>query len=438
MEEMHRIAGARAILPLDHEYFTFIKKVVRYHARRSGLKRISLPVFENKEYLNKVIGEASDAMQEEVVTLEGTDMALRPYYLPGVLRAFHENDMSTCPMPVEYYFIDSVFRKHPDTGALVQPYEFGFQILGEEDPALDAQLIQMCRKIYSDLGLKNVKLRINNVGSKASQDKYAEDLRNFFAGKERSLSSRDLVKLEKNPLLIMSSREEDTRILLTLAPKISSVLDKASKEHYTKLKEYLDIMEIHYEEDPLLFSPADFATKTFFQFYTEIDGEEIILGQGCRFDETMKRLFGSDIPGLCFGSDMEQLAELMKRVHLRVPSKDKAQVFMVQLGDDAKRLAVKLVSDLRAMGIKTVGALGKGPIRSQLESASKFEVQYALVIGQMEVLEKKIIIRNMKKGTQEILPLEGIVEYMAELIGESHLDTKDFLGMIEEATENDE
>ncbi len=438
MEEMHRIAGARAILPLDHEYFTFIKKVIRYHARRSGLKRISLPAFESKDYLNTVLGESSDVMQKELVAIEGTDLALRPYYAPGVLRAFHESDMSTTPMPVEYYFIDNVFRKNPETGALVQPYEFGFQILGEEDPALDVQLIQMSKKIFMDLGFKNVKLRINNVGSRASQEKYAEDLRNFFAGKERSLSDQDLLKLEKNPLLIMSSTEEDTKILLGVAPKISSVLDKASKEHYARLKEYLDILEIEYEENDLLFSPADFCSKIFFQFYTEIDGEEFILGQGARFDETMKRVFGTDVPGLCFGSDMELLASLMKQIHLRVPSKDKAQIFIVQLGDDAKRLAVKLISDLRGVGIKAVGALGKGPIRSQLESASKFEVEYALVIGQMEVLEKKIIIRNMKKGTQEILPMADIVEYMADLIGRSHLDTKDFLAMIEEATENDE
>lgn len=429
----------RDILSSDHEYFTFIKKVVRYHARRNGMRRISLPALLDFDLLKTALGEASDMVAVQlfkIVNEEGI-FALRPEYASSMARAYIEHNLYEKPQPVEFYYIDQNWHRTPpqhEKGELSEVHTFGFEILGEEDPALDAQLIEMCAKIFKDLGLE-VKLRINNVGTKHAQDKYAEDLRNFFAGKERNLSPEDVFKLEINPLHLLSSVHEDTQILVQIAPSIASSLDKDSKEHFKKVTEYLECLDITYEVNDKLFGGLDYYRRVYFEFVLEYEGEEVVLGRGGRYDDLVEQLGGPKTPALTFSADMDALATAMQRVHLSVPSKDKVSVFVVQLGDSAKQRALKLVSDLRSKGIRTMGALGKASIRSQLESASKFDVDYALVLGQMEVVEKKIILRDMKKGTQETFPFEGIIDHMVELLDPAQLDTKDFRAMIEEASD---
>lgn len=438
-----RVSGMRDILSSDHEYFTFIKKVVRYHARRSGLRRISLPALLDFALLKDALGEASDLVSNslyKMVNEEGV-FALRPEYAASMARAYIEHNLHEKPQPVEFYYIDQNWQRalpeHEDQGIFSEQHTFGFEILGEEDPALDAQLIEMCAKIFADLGL-DVRLRLNNIGTKNAQDKYREDLRNFFAGKERNLGDDDVSKLEINPLHVLTSKNEDTQILVQIAPSIASSLDKDSKEHFARVQEYLEVLGIEATVDDKLFGGLDYYRRVYFEFYIEQDGQEIILGRGGRYDDLVADFGGPKTPALTFSADMDALAAAMRRVQLAVPSKDKISVFVVQLGDSAKKMALRLVSDLRARGIRTMGALGKASIRSQLESASKFEVEYALVLGQMEVVEKKIIMRDMKKGTQETLPFEGVVERMVELLDPSMLDTKDFRAMIEEASDSDE
>lgn len=429
----------RDLLPEDHEYFTFIKKVIRYHGRRSGFKRISVPALEHQSMIFSSCGNLQMECAEHLFKIEGEEpLYLRSNMRSGIARAYIEHNMMELPKPVEFYYIEPSWRRDEEDNFLRQFYQFGFELLGEQDPALDAQLIEMCKRIFEDLGLKDVKLRINSVGTKEDRIPYEEALRNFYAGKERSLCQKCVERFEKSPMMLIECKEEDCKILANLAPKMSQFLSKNSKQHYEKVKEYLDTLEISYEEDPYMLRDLLYYTGIIFEFYVEREEKEIELGGGGRYDNLIKDIGGAETPAVGFAAGMERVTELMKEIHIRVPSKDKAHVFMVQLGEDAKRIALKLVSELRKVGIKTVGALGKDSIRSQLESAGKIDVKYALVMGQMEVHEKKIIVRDMKKGTQEIMPLNTIVEHLVELIGPEHLDTKDFQGMIEEASESDE
>lgn len=437
---MHTVPGMRDVLPKHHDYFTFIKKVVRYHARRTGLKRISLPALVPMETLNTILGSASDTVQSGLfhVDMDGKDYAMRPDMTTGVIRACLTNELYNGPLPIELYYIDQVWRNAQiQEEALRQVHEYGFELIGEEDPALDSQLIHMCMNIFKDLGLANVKVRIAHVGTRAVQEKYAEDVRNFFTGKERALSESDVEKLAINPLRLLSSSNEDTKILAKLAPGITNVLDTESKEHVAKVKEYLDILDIPYIADDQMVMDADMYTHIVFRFEYDLDGKVINLGGGGRYNSVIAEMGGPHLPGVGASFVMEQIADLMTDIHLSVPTKDKLDVFVVQLGDDAKKVAVKLAADLRSLGIKTMGAMGKAAIRAQIETATRFDVKYALVLGQMEVREKKIIIRDMKKGTQEIIPFAGIIEHMVELLGATALDTQNFKAMIEETSDID-
>jgi len=457
MSEGRAIPGMHDVLPKQHDYFTFIKKVVRYHARRTGLKRISLPGLVPLDILEKAYGPSSTIFTKGLFRVEkdGQAYAMRPSSTVSIARAYIEHQMSEQLQPVELYYIDQMWQSIGEGETLSnQDHVAGFDILGEEDPALDAQLIQMSLNTFSDLGI-TARVKINNIGTPAVQEKFREDLRNFFVGKERSLHEDDVAKLEDDPMLLLASKHEDTKILASLAPKIDSVLDKESKEHYEKLKEYLEILGISYEEDPTLFFDASMSTHAVFQFEadveartitevvdeeevtTEIPAKTVLLGNGGRYNTLVENLGGEPTPAVGCYFSMEKAAEIMTDIHLKVPSKDSIDVFCIQLGDDAKRESLKLVSDLRRKGIKTLGALGKASIRDQLDKARQFEVRYSLVMGQMEVREKKIIIRDMEKGTQEIIPFDGIVDRMVELLGTSSLDTQDFKSMIEEVSDID-
>lgn len=439
MSELQSVEGMHDLLPEDHEYFTFIKKVIRYHGRRSGFKRISVPALEKEDMIFSSCSNLQTECVDHLFKVEGKEsLYLRSNMRSGIARAYIAHNMVEMPKPVQFYYIEPSWRKDASDGMLRQFYQFGFEILGEQDPALDAQVIEMCKRIFEDLGLKDVQLRINSVGTKEDRVPYEEALRNFYAGKERSLCQKCVDRFEKSPMMLIECKEEDCKILANLAPKVEQFLSKNSKQHYDKVKEYLATLEIQFQEDPFMLRDLLYYSGVVFEFYVVREGHEIKLGGGGRYDALIKDMGGVETPAVGFAAGMERVMELMKEVHIRVPSKDKAHVFMVQLGEDAKRIALKLVSELRKVGIKTVGALGKDSIRSQLESASKIDVKYALVMGQMEVHEKKIIVRDMKKGTQEIMPLDSIVDYLVELIGPEHLDTKDFQGMIEEASESDE
>lgn len=449
MESRYTIPGMSDVLPKQHDYFTFIKKVVRHHARRSGYKRISLPGLIKLETLEIMLGKASTVFQKElfIVDIDGVQYAMRPDSTTGTIRAYVENELESLPAPQEFYYIDQAWRKMDRHGKkMYQTHQFGFEIIGEEDPALDAQLIAMCVHIFEDVGMSDVRVIINNCGTKASQEKYNEDLRNFFAGKERSLTTEDQQKLELSPMRLLSSIEEDTQILAKIAPTITRSLDNESKEHHKKVKDYLDVLGIAFEEDERMFLDADMYTHTVFRFEAEFEGARIVLGGGGRYNNVISELGVKRIlpegapasaqtivsaPAVGASVMMEKVEKFMEDIHLSVPSKDKLDVFIVQLGDDAKKVAIKLAADLRARGVKTMGALGKAAIRSQLETAGRFEVKYSLVIGQMEVLEKKIIIRDMKKGTQETISFDGIIDRMVELLDPSTLDVKDYRSMIE-------
>lgn len=439
MSEIRRVQGMFDLFPEDHEYMTFMKKVLRYHARRSGFKRISVPALEYGATMLPSYGPLVDERKNMLFKIEGEeDLYLRSNMRVGIARSYMEHNLVDQPKPVQFYYIEPAWAKHEDVDALRQFYQFGFELLGEQDPALDSQLIEMCKRIFEDLGLKEVKVRINCVGSKEDRVPFEEALRNFYAGKERSMCEDCKKRFEISPMLLLECHEEDCKILADLAPKMQQFLSKHSKNHYEKVKEYLTTLEIPFTEDIHMLRDLLYYTGAIFEFYVEQDGKDLILGGGGRYDTLVQEMGGVAAPAVGFSAGMERVIELMKHVHIRVPSKDRAHVFVVQLGDDAKRVSLRLVSELRKNGIKSVGALGKDSIRSQLDSAARFDVPYSLVIGQMEVYEKKIILRDMKKGTQEILPFDGIVEHLVELIGPKQLDTKNFQAMIEEAAESEE
>lgn len=430
MDKFQKPKGVHDILPGTQEYFTYIKKVVRHRARQNGFKRISTPIFEFTGLFQRSIGDNTDVVSKEMYTFadrKGRSLTLKPEGTAGVCRAYIEHNMHTWPQPVELYYIEPHFRyDRPQKGRFRQFWQYGFEIIGEADPALDAQLIYMANKIHDDLGVADLfRLQINSIGcaSPECRPRFLEDLKNFYIGKERSLCEDCKIRVEKNPLRLLDCKMEDCAILAKLAPKMKDYLCKECKEFHEQLLEFLRDLKIEYVENSSLVRGLDYYTKTVFEFWDRETGAQNAICGGGHYDALMEMLGGHPAPAVGFASGIERIVDNMKREGIKVPMKDDLHVFVAQLGFEAKKKCLPLIEKLREAGIKTLGALGKGSIKAQLGMADRFKVPYTIIMGTTEVRDETAIVRNMQKGTQEIVPFEKVVEKIKHMIGEENLDT---------------
>lgn len=419
--------GVHDILPADHDYHTYIKKVVRHRARQAGFRRISTPMFEFTEVFKRSIGDTSDIVSKEMYTFEdrkGRSLTLKPESTAGVVRAYIQNNMNQWPQPVLLYYFEPHFRyDRPQKGRYRQFWQYGFEIIGESDPALDAQLIQLADRIHQDLGIAHLfELQLNTIGSLEARHRYMQALQDFYVGKERSLCEDCKARLDKNPMRLLDCKAEDCRILAELAPAMKDYLDKESVEYHEELKSYLDEIGIKYVENDKLIRGLDYYSKTVFEFWDKTDGAQNSIGGGGRYDGLVELLGGQPTPSVGYASGVERVIANMKIEKVRVPTKDDLHVFVAQLGVEAKRKCLGLIEDLREAGIKTMGALGKGAMNVQLRLADKFKAPYAVLIGITEVREGTAIIRDMKKGVQEKVRMDEVVDRIVELIGDENLD----------------
>lgn len=419
--------GVHDILPKDHEYHTYIKKVVRHRSRQAGFRRITVPVFEYTDVFARSIGESSDIVSKEMYTFKdkkGRSLTLRPEGTAGVARAYIQHGMDNWPQPVELYYIDPFFRyDRPQKGRYRQFWQFGLEIIGESDPALDAQIIYLAFRILDDLGIAHVfNLQLNSIGSAEDRASYMQILKDFYFGKERSLCSDCKYRLDKNPLRLLDCKAEDCHILAEIAPKMADHLSDDSKDYHTELKEYLDEMGIVYHENSSLVRGLDYYTKTVFEFWDKTNGSQNAIGGGGRYDGLMELMGGKPTPACGFAAGIERIIANMKREKVRVPRKDDLHVFVAQLGREAKKKCLPLINELRENGIRTMGALGKGAIKTQLRLADKFDVPYTVIVGITEVREGTAIIRNMEVGTQKTVPFHEVTEEIITLIGAENRD----------------
>lgn len=422
--------GVHDILPNDHEYHTYIKKIVRHRCRQAGFKRITTPIFEYTEVFKRSVGEATDIVSKEMYTFEdrrGRSLTLKPEGTASICRAYIQHGMQNLPQPVELYYIEPHFRyERPQAGRYRQFWQFGFEVLGEEDPALDAQAILLAYRIYQDLGIADtLKLQINNIGDLESRKVYAEALRDYYYGKERYLSDEDRARLEKNPLRILDSKHEDTIILNQSAPKFKDFISTESKQYHEEVLEYLTDLDIEYTSNETLVRGLDYYSQTVFEFWEEKKAGQNSLGGGGRYDGLMELLGGPPTPAIGFAMGLERVIAQMKRNKVRVPSKDDLHVFVAQLGREAKKVCLPLISDLRERGVKTLGALGKGAIKNQLKIADRFKAPFCILIGLTEMREGTAIIRDMTVGSQTTVKMDKVVEEMIKRIGQKNLDFYD-------------
>jgi histidyl-tRNA synthetase len=417
-------------LPDDHEYLTYIKKVLRHRCRQAGFRRITPSLVNQISIMEQGMGETGDELAQEhgvVSDKNGEREALvRGCPLSSIARAYVQNDMKDWPQPVELYYVDAFLRRNEEA-QLIEEIDFGVHVMGSSDPALSAQIIYLAAKILEDLGLKEMyTLQINYIGSEESRTIYLEDLKNFYYDKQRSMTDEAIKDYEKGDYLkLLQNNDEDMMILAQLAPKLENYLNKEDKEQYENLKAYLDELEVGYRENKGLFGADYYTAHTVFEFWHNDKGAKKTLFCGGSNDQMIEKFGGERVNSIGFSTDCKKIIADMRENGTRVPHKDHIQVFVAQLGVNAKKKALSLLQDLREGGIQAVGAMGTGSMRTQLDMANDFGVKFCLLLGEVEVREGMVIARDMTAGTQESVPIAKVVQIMQERIGKEKIDIMD-------------
>jgi|CXWL01.1.fsa_nt_gi histidyl-tRNA synthetase len=416
-------AASSDFLPDDHEYLTYIKKVLRHRCRQAGFRRVTTSLLEGLDTCQKALGDGQERVISSAAVVASEKMAIRFDPVMSIARSYISHQMKEWAQPVELYFIDSFLRKDV-MGDLHDELCFGVQVLGSSDAALTAQVIYLGHKILEDLGLRELyTVQINHIGSVESRKLYIDDLKNFYYDKQRSLCEKCVANAERGDYLqLLRCEEEDCAILAQLAPKLENYLNKDDREQYQNLKGYLQELGVDFRENKSLFGQDSYHAYTVFEFWHNDKGAKNIIMVGGSNDLMIENLGAEKVNMIGLSSRARDFIDTMKLAKIRVPHKDHLQVFVAQLGLSAKKKALSLLQKLRESGVQTVGAMGTGSMRTQLEMASNFGVKFTILMGEVEVNEGMVIVRDMEFGTQESVPYSKVVDIMQDRIGKEKID----------------
>ncbi len=413
------------ILPADQPYWERINQVIKNLARAYGFERLDTPILEETDLFVKGTGADTDIIEKEMYTLRtkgGDQLTLRPEFTPAIMRAYLENGLSGLPHPVRIYSVGPIFRyERPQKGRYRQSHQANFEIIGEKEAVIDAQLIQLFFAMSKELNLKNLVVQINSIGCPNCRPAYRKKLVNFYKNRKKELCLNCQKRLEQNPLRLLDCKETKCQRIAQEAPQIIDQLCGDCHNHFKNVLEFLDEVNIPYMLNPYLVRGLDYYTKTVFEVLPE--GEEgdsaeggarqkrqIALAGGGRYDGLIKLLGGKDTPAAGFAIGLDRIVNLMKEKSVKIVQQKRPLVFLIQLGDLAKKKSLKLFEELRRAGLEVASSFSRDTIKSQLKTADRLEARFSLILGQKEVLDETIIIKEMVSGIQETVPLAKVVK----------------------------
>jgi len=408
------IRGMRDILPDDQPYWEKIRKTVSKVASEYNYGRIDTPFVEPVSLFERTTGRDTDIVEKEMYKFETQSekkVSLRPEGTPSVVRSYIEHGMRTKPSPVKLFYIGPMFRyNRPQKGRYRQFFQFGFEAIGEQDPILDAQIIQTALRIFNSIGINKIELQVNSIGCKDCRPNYNKLLVSYLKNRNQSLCMNCKKRLKTNPLRVLDCKEEKCTQVVAQAPQSVDHLCADCKKHFTYLLECLDELKIVYSINPLLVRGLDYYTKTVFEFWSHDDQEgRLALGGGGRYDYLIEKLGGKKTPAVGFAAGMDRLVDTMKDRGISGIKSSKPKVFLAQLGDLAKMKSLSIFQDLEKAGISVVESFGRGNLKAQLKKADQLNVDLVLIMGQRESLDETVIVKDMVGGNQEVVTLEKVV-----------------------------
>jgi len=438
-----RLRGTKDVLPDEYKYWNLVIKKAVELSRSYGFKRMDTPVLENLELYERCSGRGSDIVTKEMfsfVDKNGEKVALRPEATPGIVRSYIEHGMFNLPQPVKLFWLGPVFRHDkPQAGRFRQFSQFNLENIGEASPVADAELIAITYYFFSELQLEVI-IQVNSVGCAVCREDYLVKLENFYKerGRRAKLCHDCKKRLVKNPLRLLDCKEKQCQAMAAEAPQIVDGLCDDCRNHFIKVLEYLDELNIPYNLNPTLVRGLDYYNRTVFEIwpsaadprYAEGSGEaraqegkseeqsrQNAMGGGGRYDGLVEYMGGRPTPACGFAIGIERVILKIKEKSIPIKDEEKGDLFLAHLGDSARRKIMVLFEELRKNGFKVRQAFTKDSLKSQLETANQAGVKYTLILGQKEIMDGTILIRDMESGIQEIIDYKKIVVEIEKRLG---------------------
>lgn len=411
--KMQLVKGMKDILPDEQLYWNLIRKKVENFARNYGFSRIDTPIVEFTSLFKRTVGEDTDVVSKEMysfVSPGGDKLSLRPENTASVVRAYIEHGMLNLPQPVKLFYIGPQFRHdNPQAGRYRQFWQFGFEAIGDDDPVIDAQLIAISYYILKELGL-DIEIQVNSVGDNDSRAEYIKVLKKYYQDKKKLLCKDCNLRLNKNTLRLLDCKSKKCQELAEEAPQIVDYLSEGGKEHFMAVLEYLDSLDIKYSLNPRIVRGLDYYTRTAWEIFecSSKDGKLNALGGGGRYDDLVDTLGGRPTPAIGFAIGVERVIMKMQEAKVELNKNKGFDIYVAQLGNEARKKAISLFEELRAQGFSVTENMSKKGLKDQLEAADKKNAKYTLIMGQKEISDDTILIRDMESGVQEIVDYRKI------------------------------
>ncbi|RAS82344.1 histidine--tRNA ligase [Priestia endophytica] len=413
--------GTQDILPGTVEKWQYIEQKAREICRVFRYQEIRTPMFEHTELFKRGVGDTTDVVQKEMYTFEdrgGRSITLRPEGTAAVVRSFVENKMFGNPtQPIKLFYTGPMFRyERPQAGRFRQFVQFGVEAIGSNDPSIDAEVLSLVMNFYQSLGLKKLKLVLNSLGDTESRMAHRDALINHFKPRIDEFCSDCQNRLETNPLRILDCKKDRNHELMKTAPSILDYLNDYSKEYFEKVQQYLTDLHIPFEVDANLVRGLDYYNHTAFEVMSEAEGFGAIttLCGGGRYNGLSEQIGGPEAPGIGFALSIERLLAALEAESVELPIEQGIDCYVVTLGDKAKDKSVSLVNDLRLSGIAAEKDYQDKKVKAQFKAADRLSAKYVAVLGDDELEQNVINVKNMETGEQEEISLSSFVSYVKE------------------------
>ena len=417
---VRRIKGTSDIFNDELKYWYHIEKTFREIARRYNYSEMRTPIFEATELFARGVGEETDIVQKQMYTFEdkgGRSITLRPEGTASVIRAFLENDLAGSGLPKKFYYMGPIFRyEKPQAGRMRQFHQYGIELIGSSDPMADLEVIKFAVDFLNAVGLRDYELRIGSIGCDKCRPKYREALKRYYSDKYDLLCDDCKRRYSTNILRLL-----DCKIDVELARKAPETIDylcDECREHFDKLRTYLDSLGIDYTVDGHLVRGLDYYTRTVFEIkHSSLGAQDTLIGGG-RYDKLVEELGGRPTPSIGFAGGFERLILVLKQEEIRVDDLPRCQVYIATLGEEARIYGLELASNLRLKGISVDMDLMGRNLRNQLKYANRINARFSVIIGDDELSKGVASFRDMESGEQTEVDLDWIENYIVEKIRE--------------------
>jgi histidyl-tRNA synthetase len=407
--------GTRDLLPAERAAFARLEGIARELGGRYGYREMETPLFEVTAVFERGIGEVTDVVEKELFRLqqrteESESWALRPEATAGIVRAYLQHGMHTWPSPVKLALTGPMFRyDRPQAGRFRQFWQWDVEAIGDAGPAVDAELVELGARFFRDAGLSDVEIHLNSIGDLTCRPAYIEALRAHYEAAADRLPPLERRRLEVNPLRLLDSKDPAMATLNASAPRMTDHLCEPCAAHFAAVRAHLEAVGIAYRIEPRLVRGLDYYTRTAFEYYrVGAEGQQSALGGGGRYDGLVELLGGRPTPGLGFALGLDRVVLALETISAARPAEPGPLAVVVGADPAATAERLRVVTLLRAEGIRARADLGVRKLGRQLEGASRDGAHFAVILGD-ELAAGDVQLRDLQAGTQRPVPLADLV-----------------------------